>query len=110
MFNVVKISTMVINKCLIVTYIKSINCRASRQGDIIVIKYLNGTIMSEPHTNGTSVVFAKIYLEIQINCMSVMHSQNFMFKYRVITYKCFQMCVHHENHYKSSLLTHNADT
>ena len=54
-----------------------------------------------------NVAFAKIYVEIQINGASVMCSQKFTFKNRVITYKCFQMCVHHANDYQSSpLLLH----
>ena len=39
--------------------------------------------LSEPHTsdkNGTSVVFIKIYMEMWINDVSIMHSQTFMFK------------------------------
>ena len=41
-----------------------------------------GASLSEPHSsrrNGTNVAFTKIYMEIWINGMSVMHSQKFMF-------------------------------
>ena len=64
--------------------------------------------LSEPHTsmkNGTSVAFVKIYVEIQINGITVMRSQKFTFKNQVITYKCFWMSVHHTKNYQSSLLT-----
>ena len=44
----------------------------------VCIKFgLLGVSLSEPHTsrkNGTSVVFAKIYMAIRINGKSVMHS------------------------------------
>ena len=69
---------------------------------------LIGVNLSEPHTsgkNGTSVMFTKVYVEIQINGTSGMRSQKFTFKNQVITYKYFQMCVHHTNNYHSSLLT-----
>ena len=62
----------------------------------------------KPYTsgkNGTNVAFTKIYVEIRITGTSIMHSQKFIFKNRVITYKCFQMCAHHANNYQSSLLT-----
>ena len=44
---------------------------------------LIGATLSEPHTsgkNGASVAFVKIYVEIQINGMSVMRSLKFTFK------------------------------
>ena len=51
--------------------------------------------LSEPHTSGkngmsegTSVAFAKIYVEIRINGTSIMRSQKFTIKNRVIIYKC----------------------
>ena len=62
-----------------------------------------GVSLSEPHTsrkNCMSVVFTIIYMEIQINGTSVMHSQTLTFKNWVITYKCFQMCVHYANSYQ----------
>ena len=59
-----------------------------------------------PHSgkNGTSVAFAKIYVEIRNNGTSVMHSQKFTFKNQMTTYKSFRMCVHHANSSQSSLL------
>ena len=45
-----------------------------------------GASLSELYTsrsNGTSVVFTKIYMEMQITDTSVMRSQMFMFKSRV---------------------------
>ena len=74
----------------------------------LVLHNLIGVTLSEPHTsgkNGVSVVFVKIYVEIQINGMSVICSQKFTFKNWVVTYKCFQVCVHHANNHHSSLLT-----
>ena len=67
-----------------------------------------GASLNKPHTswkNGTSISFTKIYMKIRINGMSVIRSQKFTFKNWTITYKCFQMCVHHTNDYQSSLLT-----
>ena len=63
-----------------------------------------GVSLSKPLTSGKnrmSVVFTKIYMEIRINGTSVMHSQKLTFKNWVITYKCFQMCVHYANSYQS---------
>ena len=51
----------------------------------LVLHNLIGATLSEPHTNGkngASIVFVKIYVEIQINGTSVMHSQKFTFKNR----------------------------
>ena len=51
----------------------------------LVLHNLIGASLSEPHTsgkNGMSVVFVKIYVEMQINGMSAMRSQMFMFKNR----------------------------
>ena len=62
-----------------------INYMASRSGDIVVIKQLIGLILGEPcisRKNATTVAFAIIYKEIQINGMSVMHSQKFSLKIR----------------------------
>ena len=45
--------------------------------------YIIEASLSKPHTsgkNGTNVAFIKIYVEILINGMSVMRSQNFTFK------------------------------
>ena len=64
-----------------------------------------GVSLSEPHTsgkNGMSVMFTEVYVKIQINGRSIMCSQKF--KNRVITYKCFQICVYHAKNYQSSLL------
>ena len=46
--------------------------------DIASLISLIGASLSEPHTsgkNGTRTVFTKIYMEIQINGTSIMHSQ-----------------------------------
>ena len=67
-----------------------------------------GASLNKPHTswkNGMSISFTKINVNIWINGMSVMRSRKFTFKNWTITYKCFQMCVHHTNNYQSSLLT-----
>ena len=69
--------------------------------------WVSGMSLSKPHTswkNGTSITLTKIYMEIQINSTSIMHSQKFMSKNQVITYKCFRMCVYHTKNYQSSLL------
>ena len=49
--------------------------------------------------NGISITFPKLYVEMHINGISIMHSQTFTFKNQVITYKCFWVCVHHVNDY-----------
>ena len=74
----------------------------------VLLSNVIGESSNEPHTsrkNGTSIVFAKIYVKIQINGTSIMRSRKFTFKNRVITCKCFRVCVHHTNNYESSLLT-----
>ena len=74
---------------------------------ILPLWLLVGVSLSKPHTsrkNGASIAFAKIYMEIQINGTNIMRSQNFMFKNWLITYKCFQMCVHHTSDNQSSFL------
>ena len=66
-----------------------------------------GTSLSESHTsrkNGTSIMFAKIYVEIQINGVSVKRSQKFTFKNWMMPSKWFRMCVHHVDYFKGSLL------
>ena len=90
------------------SYIVNLNDNAIIQPTIQYKNKVIGVSLSEAHTSGKSEmsnVFAKIYVEIQINDMSVMCSQKFTFKKWVITYKCFQMCVHQSNDYQSSLMT-----
>ena len=74
----------------------------------VLLSNVIGVSLNEFHTsgkNGTNIAFTKIYAEIWINGTSIMCSQRFTFKSRVITDKCFRLCVHHANDHQSSLLT-----
>ena len=69
-----------------------------------------GVSLSELCTSekdGMNIAFTKVCVEIWTNGTSIMHSQKFTFKnwIKKITYKCFQMYIHHANVYQSSLLT-----